>query len=142
MRINPSTLLAAGLFVVFDYAGALKVLQPSFLYDEINLYYLIPEPIAWYMAHYLPWLEIIAGVACLPRTSRKAASLVLACLLVIFMGVLFLSWLRNFHFACGCFGATLESSSFLWDIGRDLIFLLCASYLYRCPPTSYVENRY
>jgi uncharacterized membrane protein YphA (DoxX/SURF4 family) len=131
MKLKLSTIIAIGLFLVFAYAGVIKALQPSLFYDAINRYHLISESTAWYLAHYLSWLEIIIAFACLHGRTRGAACLIMACLLLIFMVVLTSAWLRKFHSNCGCLGATLDPHSIILDIGRDCFLFLCAIYLFR-----------
>ena len=53
-------LLAGAVFV---YAGVLKVREPLEFANDISNYHLLPWTVGVRLAFYLPWLEILAGLA-------------------------------------------------------------------------------
>lgn len=115
--------LRGALAALFLYAGVIKVIEPTALLRDIEGYRLLPYSWAWGLAFYLPWLEIIAGLALLgPRWSRSAAVL-LATLMGLFLIALLSAWGRGLDIQCGCFGKSEESNRYMWWVVRDLILL-------------------
>jgi putative oxidoreductase len=129
MKIPIRNSIAFVLALVFIYAGAVKLFDPSAFYQDIRLYHLVSDDIAWYMAHYLPWLEIIIGAGLILKYTRSSASILVATLLLIFTGAIFSAWVRGLNIECGCFGKTSGMSNYPWILARDLALLLAAFYL-------------
>lgn len=125
-------LLRLGLAVVFVYAGAMKLADPAGFAEEIKDYRLVPAVVAPWGALYLPWLEIVVGLAVLiPRTAR-AAALIQAGLMAVFTVALMSAWYRGLDITCGCFGGGAgggKPTNYLWLIGRDLVLLLAAAWI-------------
>jgi putative oxidoreductase len=115
--------LRGAMAILFVYAGIIKVVDPASLLGDIEGYRLLPYSWAWVMAFYLPWLEILAGLALLwPRWSRSAA-LLLSALMGVFLVALVSAWWRGLDIHCGCFGKSAESNRYIWWVTRDLILL-------------------
>ncbi len=119
------------LALIFIYAGALKAWDAPAFYRNIRMYHLMPEGAAWYVAHYLPWLEIITGAALLWKRSRCAASFIISGSLLVFMLAILSAWMRGLNIDCGCFGETAGKSNYYWVLSRDLLMLAAALYLLR-----------
>ena len=117
------------LCLIFVYAGAVKAVATNSFYHDIRTYQLISDPLAWYLAHFLPWLEIVAGFGLLFRPSRVPACSIILALLLIFLGAIFSTWIRGLTIGCGCFGAFNDSSSYSWITARDILLLACTIYL-------------
>ena len=117
------------LGVVFVCAGVLKIMDPVAFYHNIVLYHLMDDDFSWRLAHYLPWLEVIAGVGVINRVSRPSSALVLAVLLLVFMGVVGSAWNRGLNIECGCFGRFSGTRSYSWVLIRDFVLLLAILYL-------------
>jgi len=115
-------LLRLGLAVVFVYAGAMKLADPTGFAREIDAYRLIPEAMSDLMAVYLPWLEIAIGAGVLlPWTVRSMAVIQMG-LMIVFIVALSSAWWRGLDIKCGCFGASAEPANYTWLIGRDVFF--------------------
>ncbi|HAK06233.1 MAG TPA: hypothetical protein DCO65_03020, partial [Spartobacteria bacterium] len=52
---------------VFIYAGAIKALDPVRFANDIDNYKILPWAIGVRLAFYLPWLEILCGLALIAR---------------------------------------------------------------------------
>jgi uncharacterized membrane protein YphA (DoxX/SURF4 family) len=115
-------LVVGGLFI---YAGALKAADPGGLIRDIWNFQLVPEPWAWWLAAYLPFLEVLAGIALITGLQRRGAHLLLGGLLVAFLAALIVAAARGLDVNCGCFGSNPDgtSSSLTWPIIRDLLLL-------------------
>ncbi|MCA1963093.1 MAG: DoxX family membrane protein [Prosthecobacter sp.] len=117
---------------VFVYAGAVKVLQPMVFVDDIRSFHLLPDPLPALVALFLPWLEILAGLAvCSGWLRRGGLMLLLSCLLV-FLVAIGISWQRGIDIRCGCFGGSSASASnYLELVIRDLLLLALGAWLSR-----------
>ncbi|MDE3083778.1 MAG: DoxX family membrane protein [Verrucomicrobiota bacterium] len=116
-------LMAAALFV---YSGAIKAADPAVLADSIDHYRLLPYFAIAPFALYLPWLEIICGLALGFGFARRGALAVLLVLTVIFTAAIGSAWLRGLDIDCGCFGGADPTPLYL-AFARDL--LLCGALL-------------
>jgi len=122
-----------GLLVgaVFIFAGVTKmvdfqpfrVLDPMDFARDIDNYKLLPWWLSVRLALYLPWLEIICGLALVFRRLYSGALALLLALLVVFIGASFAAKARGIDITCGCFGHVSDQLSFAWHIVLDLAIL-------------------
>lgn len=119
-------ILRVGLGALFVYAGALKVGHPLDFQQAIENYRLLPGFATLPLAFYLPWLEIICGLALVFGRSLRAAAGIVAALCVVFLVGLVQAWIRGLDIQCGCFGSAPETGGLLWSIIRDLLLLAVA----------------
>lgn len=115
--------LLGGIFV---YAGVMKALRPLVFLDDVRSFALLPDPYAALLAMFLPWLEIFAGLAVISGCLRKGGLLLLTGSLLVFLIAIGIAWAYGTDIRCGCFGADVESSSYLTLILRDLLLLALA----------------
>lgn len=108
---------------IFTYAGAVKVAQPARFATDIANYQLVPWSIAVRMAFYLPWLEIICGLALLIPFLRRGANVILLALISIFIVASIAAKARGFDVSCGCFGGASHSWMFSWHLLFDFAIL-------------------
>lgn len=98
---------AIARFVVgalFVYAGVSKANDPGQFIRDIWNYQLLPESSAFWIAAYLPYLEILAGIALIAGFQRSGARLLLSGMLLVFVAMLIAAWARGLDISCGCFG--------------------------------------
>lgn len=122
-----------GLLVgaVFIFAGLTKILdfQPIRFLDpmdfarDIDNYKILPWWMSVQLALYLPWLEIICGLALVLRRLYSGALALLLALLVVFIGASFAAKARGIDITCGCFGHVSDQLSFAWHMVLDLAIL-------------------
>jgi putative oxidoreductase len=113
-------LIVAGIFI---YAGALKAVDPlRFAYD-IDNYKILPWPIGVCLAFYLPWLEILSGVALIARRLYLGGLSILTILVVVFIGATVAAKVRGLDITCGCFGHVSKNWSFSGHMALDLSLL-------------------
>jgi uncharacterized membrane protein YphA (DoxX/SURF4 family) len=112
---------------VFLYSGYTKVQNPLQFAVAISGYQLVPEDLVYPMAQYLPWLEIALGLAVLIGWKIRIFSSAVAALLLFFMVVLTITYLRGIEANCGCF--SMDDPISPLTILRDSIFLIPALYL-------------
>jgi len=135
MKQHSYFILSCLLSLVFIYAGLVKAIGTSSFYHDVRAYHLLPDQWAWTLAHFLPWLEIVVGVALLARPARFASSLIIALLLLLFMSALLSAWISGLNIECGCLGEGGVPSSYVWYLSRDAVMLLVALYLLRSAST-------
>jgi uncharacterized membrane protein YphA (DoxX/SURF4 family) len=117
-------LILAGVFV---YSGYVKLREPLQFAVAISGYKLVPENLIFPMAKYLPWMEIILGLAVLAGWKIRYFSAATAALLFFFIAVLAITISRGIEANCGCFGLDEKISPL--TILRDSLFLIPALYL-------------
>jgi putative oxidoreductase len=116
-------ILEVAIGFLFIYTGALKAWDPVGFAGDIDNYHIVPWVVAAPMAFYLPWLEIICGVALLFRRATAAALAITGALMLVFIGAGVIARMRGIDVSCGCFGHAARGLSFAWHIAIDLAIL-------------------
>jgi len=114
---NMLRLLVGGIFVV---AGVLKVLDPARFAADIDHFRLLRYFAVAPLALYLPWLEIICGLAVFGSAWRRSALLLLLALTIVFIAAITSAWMRGLDIRCGCFGAA-STAPLAFDLVFDLV---------------------
>ncbi|HXB03061.1 MAG TPA: MauE/DoxX family redox-associated membrane protein [Opitutaceae bacterium] len=109
--------LAGGIFLV---AGVLKVLDPARFAADIDHFRLLRYFAVAPLALYLPWLEIICGLAVFVGAWRRSALLLLLALTIVFIAAITSAWMRGLDIRCGCFGAA-STAPLAFDLVFDLV---------------------
>jgi uncharacterized membrane protein YphA (DoxX/SURF4 family) len=139
--------LAARLVVggVWIVAGVLKLPDPAGSVRAVRAYDLLPEPIVPVIGHLLPVVEVVLGAALVLGLFTRAAALVSAVQLLLFMGAIASAWARGISIECGCFGgggATEgASSSYPLEIARDVGLLALSVFLVWAPRSRFAVDR-
>lgn len=89
---------------VFIYAGASKIVDAQAFAKTVHHFQLTPWTVSVVVAVYLPWLEILAGLALFVRRLALGASLALVVMSAVFLIALSTAWARGLDISCGCFG--------------------------------------
>lgn len=105
-------ILAVVAGAVFVYAGVLKVRDPLEFANDIGNYHLLPWSIGVRLAFYLPWLEILAGLALIFHRLFAGALAITGALMLGFIGATIWAKAQGINVACGCFGAASSNLSF------------------------------
>jgi putative oxidoreductase len=117
-------LLVGGVFLV---AGGLKAADPAHFAADIDHFRLLPYFSVAPLALYLPWLEIICGLAVIAGAARRSALLLLLGLTVVFIVAIASAWMRGLDIRCGCFGAA-STAPLSHDLAFDLV--LCGGLIW------------
>jgi uncharacterized membrane protein YphA (DoxX/SURF4 family) len=117
---------------VFIYAGALKAFDPVQFAHDIANYRVLPWTIAVGLAFYLPWLEIICGLALIFRLFYRGAVSILTALVAIFLIATVAAKARGLDITCGCFGHASQNWSFPTHLALDLAILAALAALCYC----------
>lgn len=119
---------------IFIYAGAVKVWDPLAFANDIAHYRILSWPLGIRLAFYLPWLEILCGLALILGRLRTGAVAILLALTGVFIVASIAARLRGIDLNCGCFGSAGKGLSFTWHLVIDFAILggllaLCFSAL-------------
>jgi putative oxidoreductase len=109
--------LVGGVFVV---AGGLKVIDPAHFAAAIDHFRLLRYFAVAPLALYLPWLEIICGLAVLVGAWRRSALMLLFAMTVVFIAAITSAWMRGLDIRCGCFGAA-STAPLAYELVFDVV---------------------
>ena len=125
-------LLRFALASVFIYAGVVKILDAQRFALDVQHYELTSWTLSVLVAVYLPWLEVIAGIALLIRRQQLGALVALAGMTTIFLGALLSAWTRGLDISCGCFGKESRNiqANFPLLLAQDLALLVVIGFLF------------
>jgi putative oxidoreductase len=119
---------------VFIYAGVIKALDPIGFANDIDNYKILPWAIGVRLAFYLPWLEILCGLALIARRLYLGGLSILTALISIFVVATVAAKVRGLDITCGCFGHASKNWSFTAHLALDLSLLaaVIAIFAYEC----------
>lgn len=117
-------LARAVVAAVFVYAGGVKVLNPALFVADIESFHMLPSAAALFVAFFLPWLEIIAGLALLIPSLRWSAGMILLALLLAFMVGIGQAMVRGIDISCGCFGGDGSATAPIPLLLRDVALIV------------------
>jgi len=141
-----STAARLGLATVWLVAGGLKVGDLAASGRAVNAYRVFPYEVAKVIGAAQPFLEIALGLLLLVGLAVRLCAGISAGLLVIFIAGIVSAWVRDLQIDCGCFstGGELgagQSPQYLFDIARDVGFLVLAGILLWRPRTRFaIDN--
>jgi len=108
--------------------GALSILSsaafsftPASSKRSIRL--VLPWAIGVRLAFYLPWLEILCGLALIARRLYLGGLSILTALISVFIVATAAAKVRGLDITCGCFGHASKNWSFSTHLALDLVLL-------------------
>src|SRR5437762_14201809 len=113
-------LIIGGIFI---YAGVIKAMDPIGFANDIDNYKILPWPFAVRLAFYLPWLEILCGLALILRFFHRGGLLILTALIFVFIAASVIAKVRGLDITCGCFGHASKYLSFFGHLALDFVLL-------------------
>jgi putative oxidoreductase len=105
-------ILRVVIAAIFIYAGISKALTPVRFITDIDNFHILPWRVTAPLAFYLPWLEIICGMALLFLRFERGALLILFVLSFVFVFALISARIRGIDISCGCFGHAARDLNF------------------------------
>ena len=108
---------------LFIYAGATKVLDPIGFANDIDNYRILPWMVGVRVAFYLPWLEILCGLALITRRLYLGALSILSGLVSMFIIASIIAKTRGLDITCGCFGHASRNWNFTTHLALDFAIL-------------------
>jgi putative oxidoreductase len=116
---------------IFIYAGAIKAFDPMGFANDIDNYKILPWTIGVGLAFYLPWLEILCGLALVARVLYRGGLSILVALIGIFIAATIAAKIRGLDITCGCFGHASKNWSFSTHLALDSVLLISLLLLLR-----------
>ena len=110
-------LIIGGIFI---YAGLIKAMDPVAFAHDIDNYKILPWSLAVRLAFYLPWLEMLCGLALILHFFYRGGLLILSGLTFVFIAASVISRARGLDITCGCFGHASKNWSFTGHLLLDL----------------------
>ena len=133
------TLARLGLAAVWLVSGLIKALDPAQTYVAVRAYDVLPKDAVSVVAGVLPWFELALGALLLLGVGTRAAAVLSALLLVVFIAGVAQAWARGLNIDCGCFGGggavAPGQTQYVQEILRDTGFLVLAGWLIVRPRT-------
>lgn len=93
------------LGVLFAGAAWHKIAVPQAFALDVATYDILPLSLVNVMAIVLPWVEIVAGVMLLAGVRARAAALLVAGMMLMFIAALAIALARGLDMSCGCFAS-------------------------------------
>jgi hypothetical protein len=132
-----ATLVARLLLgAVFIVAAVPKIADPPSFAHMIANYRILPLPLVNPLALFLPWVEILSGIALVLGIFRKTAATFVGALLLVFIAAIGVNLARDRAVQCGCFDVHAAEKShdelireMRWVLIRDAGLLTVVAFL-------------
>ena len=126
------------LGLTFVAASAHKIYDPGRFAHIIYGYQIMPGWSLNLLAIFLPWVEIISGLALLAGCKTRGATSLISGMLFVYICALSFNLARGLQFDCGCFSFNHDPQvSVLQLIIRDLLQLALSLWLFFSPRIYY-----
>jgi uncharacterized membrane protein YphA (DoxX/SURF4 family) len=99
------------LGVIFVAAALPKIVDPPSFAQMIYNYRLVPGALVNFMGLFMPWLEILTGLALILGIWKTAARNLIAAMLVTFIVAIAINLARGNAVDCGCFAVAAAPKS-------------------------------
>jgi putative oxidoreductase len=122
--------LIVRLFIgaIFVYAALHAILDTIGFASSIYNYKLFPPSIIGMSAAFIPWIELLAGLALILGVKVRGASLLISLLLALFISLAAISVVRGLDIGCGCFSGIDRKADWL-AVSEDFVLLGCALFI-------------
>src|SRR6267143_3454786 len=114
-------LIVGGIFI---YAGMIKAIDTLRFAIDIDNYKMLPWAIGIRLALYLPWLEMLCGLALILRFFYRGGLFILSALTFTFIAASIIAKVRGLDITCGCFGHASKNWSFTPHLALDFVILV------------------
>ncbi len=100
-----AVVLRVALGAIFIYAGYVKLSEPWQLFAAgIADYEVVPMWAAKFLAHVLPWFEVLIGLLLIAGRWFRTATVSTSLLLLVFFSLMVKAFAGGKEINCGCFG--------------------------------------
>ncbi len=98
-------ILRIALGVVFVYAAWVKLRTPWELFAlSINSYLILPMNWVEFVAHTLPWVELVVGLGLIVGLWLRVWATMASAMLAVFFSLMVRADVKGMEINCGCFG--------------------------------------
>ncbi|MGE9267010.1 MAG: MauE/DoxX family redox-associated membrane protein [Verrucomicrobiales bacterium] len=115
------------LGVFFAWSGVVKLLDLGAFTEAVGNYQILMSPHDAWVAHFLPWLELLAGVALVTGLGVRGGLLAIVGMLMVFLLALGMAWGRGLDISCGCFGKSDAPVNYGWKMLSNAVLLVLAA---------------
>ncbi len=139
------TVIRLALGGIWLWAGVAKLSDPRAFLEAVRVYDASPEWMSKALAYGMPVLEVCIGVLLVLGVITRAAAIVSALLLFVFLVGVIQAAARGLKLDCGCFGGggvATGATHYTLDILRDVGLLVLAAYLIVWPMTRISIDEY
>jgi uncharacterized membrane protein YphA (DoxX/SURF4 family) len=127
---------------VFVYAALDKIIHPAGFARAVYNYHILPAALVNGLALFLPWLEILCGMALILGTRVSGAAALLGGLLLVFLVAVTVNLIRGVDIACGCFTSAPEGrNAGIGLLVQDAVLLLLVLHLLFRGPGRWAMDR-
>lgn len=91
--------------IIFVFAAVEKIVQTDTFAVTILRYQMVPEAVVNLIAIFLPWIELVVGMALLFGMKVRPAAFLAGLLMLLFTFAVASAWFRGLNIECGCFGS-------------------------------------
>ena len=117
--------------VTFIYASFYKILEPSVFAKGIWFYHILPGDLINLLAIFLPWAELICGIALIVGWQYRGAVILINLMMIMFMVALSIAIYKGISIDCGCFKASKATENSAMDaLIRDFGVIAMTVVLY------------
>lgn len=95
----------------FAYSSYHKILDPPDFAKIVYNYKLVPGELINLVAIYMPWFELVAGLAVITGIGRRGGALGLGLICAVFIVALSYNLYRGHPTICGCFSTFAENKA-------------------------------
>jgi uncharacterized membrane protein YphA (DoxX/SURF4 family) len=124
---------------IFIYAGYVKLVEPWQLFAAgIADYEVVPLWAAKFLAHTLPWFEVLVGLMLVVGRWMRVSSVSISLLLLVFFSLMVRAFVGGKEINCGCFGPNelISWKTLVRDGSMLAASLFVTFFAFRKPPTS------
>ncbi len=124
-------LIVGGFFV---YAALDKIAHPDAFAQIVYNYRILPGSLVNVLAIFLPWLELLAGMALIIGTRTVGAAAIISGMMVVFIIAVSAAIARGIKIDCGCFstGGNGARSVGIPLLIEDAVLLLLSLWVWIC----------
>jgi uncharacterized membrane protein YphA (DoxX/SURF4 family) len=119
-------LLLGGLFL---YAGLPKIMDTMGFASSIYNYKLFSSFVIGLTAAFIPWVEVLAGLALVLGVKVRSAALIISLLFVVFISLAAISAIRGLDIDCGCFSGVERKANWMAML-EDIALLGCSFFIF------------
>ena len=119
-------LLIGGLFL---YVAWQDILDTMGFASSIYNYKLFPPSIIGISTAFIPWIELLAGLALILGVKVREASLLISLLVAVLLSLDVINVTRGLDIDCGCFSGIERKADWL-AVSEDFVLLGCALFIF------------
>ena len=130
MKKHLPLVLRLAFGALFIWSGVAKLKDPIVFADAVRNFEIIGDPLAAAVALFLPWIEVLSGIAVMSGILAGGGLAILNLAMAVFTIAFAVSWARGLDITCGCFGGT-GPVNYPLSIVRNLAILAWGVWLWK-----------